>query len=110
MASANIIDLDNTSFANEISGDSGVVVVDFWAPWCMPCRMLAPTIESVAQKLSGKAKVCKVNVDNNHELSGRYGVQSIPTLIIFKSGQEEDRITGAVGESEILKRIEIHIA
>lgn len=70
------------------------VLVDFWAPWCAPCRMIAPTVEAVAQKFDGKAKVYKINVDENIETPGKYGVRGIPTLILFHNGQEVDRHVG----------------
>lgn len=78
-----------------------VALVDFWAPWCGPCRMVAPHVEAVAEKLDDEAAFLKVNVDDNQTLAERYGVMSIPTLVIFKDGQEAARIVGAQGQEAI---------
>lgn len=83
-----IKELDSTNFKEAIS--RGVVVVDFWAPWCMPCKVMHPVFESVAKDFEGKVQFCKVNVDEQQELAGQYGIQSIPTIMIFKDGYEVD--------------------
>ena len=89
-----IVDVSNADFA--ASNDSAVpVLADFWAPWCGPCRMVAPAVEKIAADLAGKLKVVKVNTDEQPELGARFGVQSIPTLILFEGGREKDRIIGA---------------
>lgn len=77
------------------------VLVDFWAPWCMPCRMLAPTIEEMAEEAQGRAYVGKINVDEEGELAMKYGVRSIPTLIIFRNGQEVERMVGVQDKEDI---------
>lgn len=77
------------------------VLVDFWAPWCMPCRMLAPTIEEMAKEAQGRAYVGKINVDEEGELAMKYGVRSIPTLIIFRNGQEVERMVGLQDKEDI---------
>jgi len=78
-----------------------VALVDFWAPWCGPCRMVAPNVEAVAEKMEGEATFLKVNVDDNGTLAERYGVMSIPTLVIFKDGAEAARMVGARGRADI---------
>ncbi|KRG11486.1 thioredoxin [Lederbergia galactosidilytica] len=80
------------NFASEIS--EGVVLVDFWAPWCGPCKMIAPVLEELDGELNGKAKIVKLDVDDNQETAGKYGVMSIPTLIVFKDGKEVDKTVG----------------
>jgi thioredoxin 1 len=76
-------------------------LVDFWAEWCAPCRMLSPTVDAIAQEYAGRANVVKVNVDDNPSTAARYGVRGIPTLIVFNNGQEAERIVGAVGKNAI---------
>ncbi|MFN0086483.1 MAG: thioredoxin [Blastocatellia bacterium] len=82
------------TWETEVLGSSQPVLVDFWAAWCGPCRMLAPTVEAVAEKFQGKAKVVKLNVDENVESPAKYGIRGIPTLILFKNGKEVDRHVG----------------
>jgi thioredoxin 2 len=103
-----IVDADKTSFDAEINA-SVPVVVDFWAPWCGPCRMIAPSLESLSRKHAGRLKVVRLNVDEAPELSGRYGVQGIPLLVLFEGGQERDRLVGAVPESKIESWIAPHL-
>jgi thioredoxin 1 len=78
------------------------VLVDFWAPWCGPCRMIAPAVDAVAEQYSGKAKVVKLNVDESQEIAGRYGVMSIPTLIIFKGGQKVGELVGGQNTKQVI--------
>jgi thioredoxin 1 len=81
-------------------------LVDFWAPWCFPCRMVAPTIEEVAKDYEGKVIVAKVNTDENGELAGSFGIQGIPTMILFKDGKEADRIVGAVPKKVLVSKLD----
>ncbi len=95
-----INDSDFDSFTGK-----GVVLVDFWAPWCGPCKMMGPILEEVAQKVTGSVKVGKINVDENTAAASEYGVQSIPTLIIFKDGNEVDRAVGVCAEDELISKL-----
>ena len=89
-----VAEVSDSNWEIEVMQSDRPVLVDFWAPWCGPCRMLAPTVEQVAEKFHGKAKVVKLNVDENIEVSGRYGIRGIPTLVLFNGGQEVDRHVG----------------
>lgn len=102
---ANVLEVNATNFDAEVLQSGTPVLVDFWAPWCGPCKALAPTLDAVSQELAGKVKVVKVNVDENQQLAVRYQVQSIPTLIIFKGGQQVDRIVGLVPRDELNRRL-----
>jgi thioredoxin 1 len=102
-------DTSDSSFENDVLKSDQPVLVDFWAAWCAPCRMLAPTVEAVAEKYSGNARVMKLNVDDNPSVSQRYGIKGIPTLILFKNGKEEERVVGATSEGAISRMIDKHI-
>jgi len=101
-------EVDKTNFEQEVLQSDIPVMVDFWAPWCVPCRIIAPLVERLAEQYAGRLKVAKLNVDENHELAIRYQVMSIPTLIFFKNGQAIDRIIGVPREPErvIVQKIE----
>jgi thioredoxin 1 len=89
-----VAEVTDANWESEVLRSDRPVLVDFWAAWCGPCRMLAPTVEQVAEKYLGKAKVVKLNVDENQDSPGRYGIRGIPTLILFNGGQEVDRQVG----------------
>ncbi|MGE0131645.1 MAG: thioredoxin [Blastocatellales bacterium] len=89
-----VAEVSDSNWASEVLESDKPVLVDFWAAWCGPCRMLAPTVEQVAEKYQGKAKVVKINVDENVESPAKYGIRGIPTLILFHRGQEVDRHVG----------------
>ena len=93
--------LKTSDFETEVLQSQVPVLVDFWAAWCGPCRLIAPHVEAISQEYAGKAKVFKVDVDAEADLAGRYGVMSIPTLLIFKDGQLADQIVGAVPKEQI---------
>ncbi len=101
MATDSIIELTDADFEQEVINSDTPVLVDFWAPWCGPCRMLAPIVEEIAEAYSGKIKVGKLNVDNNQETTVKFGIRSIPTLILFKDGKPLDQVIGAVPKSEL---------
>ena len=107
MSAAAAITLD--TFDRDVLQSDVPVLVDFWAPWCGPCRMVAPAVEEVASEFQGKAKVYKVNVDEQPEIAARYGVQSIPTLAIFKGGKVADQIVGAVPKTQIVQKLTNHV-
>ncbi|MCS7192507.1 MAG: thioredoxin [Armatimonadetes bacterium] len=98
--------VNKTNFEKEVLQSDIPVLVDFWAVWCVPCRMIAPIVERLAEKYAGKLKVAKLDVDENQEIAIRYQVMSIPTLLFFKNGQVVDRVIGAVGEPVITQKIE----
>jgi thioredoxin 2 len=103
-----IVDADKDSFDAEIAA-SVPVVVDFWAPWCGPCRMIAPSLENLSRKHAGRLKVVRLNVDEAPELSARHRVQGIPLLVLFEGGEERDRLVGAAPERQIEAWIEPHL-
>jgi thioredoxin 1 len=89
-----VLQLTDTNFKTEVLESSIPVLVDFWAPWCGPCRMLGPTIEELSREYDGKVKVCKLNTDESPETAGGFGISSIPTVLLFKNGQIVDRLVG----------------
>lgn len=91
----NVQELTNANFEAEALKSEIPVLIDFWAEWCGPCRMVAPTVAQLAEEYAGKVKVCKVNVDNAREVAAKYGIRSIPTLMLFKGGQVKDTLVGA---------------
>jgi len=103
-------EVKDENFKTNVLNSDKPVLVDFWAEWCGPCRMIAPTIEAVAEDFDGKADVFKMNVDDNMDIPQRYGVRGIPTLIIFNGGEEQERIVGAASKEAISRIIEKHIA
>ncbi len=104
--SENIFEINEANFKLEVKDANGLCLVDFWASWCGPCQMIGPVLENIADAQQGKIKVCKVNIDDNHRLAAELGIMSIPTMILFKDGTEQERIVGALGEAELTKRIE----
>jgi thioredoxin 1 len=98
------------NFESEVLQSNVPVLVDFWAAWCGPCRMVAPVVEEIASEYSGKLKVVKVDVDENQEISIRYNVQSIPTLMLFKNGAPVERLIGAYPKQSLLTKIQPHIS
>ncbi len=100
---AKYIELTNDNF--DATVNEGVALVDFWAPWCGPCRMIAPVIEELAEEYDGKAKICKVNTDEEQEIAVKFGIRSIPTLIFLKDGQVVDQIVGAQSKQVLADKL-----
>ena len=101
-----VLDVEDSNFEDEVLKSDLPVVVDFWAPWCGPCRMIAPVTEKLAGELEGKLKFCKLNVDENPQTAMKYQVMSIPLLLFFKGGQKVDESLGALPESMIRPKVE----
>ncbi|HEX8266517.1 MAG TPA: thioredoxin [Pyrinomonadaceae bacterium] len=102
-------EVNDTEFQSNVLSSDQPVLVDFWAAWCGPCRMIAPSVEAVAEQFNGKAKVFKMDVDNNMDTPSRFGIKGIPTLILFKGGQEQERVVGAVSRDAIARLIEKYV-
>lgn len=101
----NILTITDATFDEEVKGSETPVLVDFWAEWCGPCKLIAPTLEEIANEHAGKITIAKLNVDENLETSRRFDVMSIPTLILFKDGEAQLRIVGARGKSQLLQEL-----
>src|SRR5262245_65087201 len=108
--SENVREVSDGSFETDVLSSDRPVLVDFWAAWCAPCRMLAPTVEAIAEKYASTARVVKLNVDDNPSVSQRYGIKGIPSLILFKHGKEEERVVGATSKEAISRMIDKHIS
>ena len=109
MATENILTLTDDTFDEQIQNVEEPLLVDFWAEWCGPCKLLAPTIERISEEMIGRVRVAKVNVDDNGDLANRFGIRSIPTLMIFKGGRVVDQIVGNVPREQIRRVLEKHL-
>jgi thioredoxin 1 len=109
MAGQNIATFTDATFDQEVLRSDVPVLVDFWAEWCGPCRMMAPTIDTVANDYAGRLKVGKVDVDANGDTATRYNIRGIPTLLLFKGGRVVDQRVGAIGRSEVQKLLDAHV-
>ena len=101
-----VLDVTDQNFEEEVMKSTQPVLVDLWAPWCGPCRMVAPVVESLAKKYEGKFKFCRLNVDDNPKTAAKYSIMSIPTLLFFKDGNVVDTVIGAVQESALKPKID----
>jgi thioredoxin 1 len=105
MASINVLQLNDSNFDTEINKGALPILVDFWAPWCGPCRMIAPVLDKIADAMAGKAVVAKVNVDEAPGVASRFGVSSIPTLLFFKNGEVNGQVVGLQSEADLTSRL-----
>lgn len=101
-----IVTASDQTFSNETS--EGIVLADFWAPWCGPCKMIAPVLEEIDEEMDDKLKVVKLDVDENQETAGKYGVMSIPTLLLFKDGEVVDQVIGFQPKEQLVELINKH--
>lgn len=106
---AGTIKITDATFDAEVAKSDIPVLVDFWADWCGPCKMIAPVVEELAAELDGKLKFCKMNVDENSQTPAKFGVMSIPTLVVFQDGQEKDRIIGYHSADQLKQALEAYI-
>jgi thioredoxin len=109
MAGNNILEFTDSNFEQEVLKSDKPVLVDFWAEWCAPCRMVAPAVAAIAEEYATRAKVGKLNVDQNMNVTGRYSIRGIPTLLIFKGGQIQEQLVGATSKDVIAKLLEKHL-
>ncbi len=109
MAGANTLTFTDATFEQDVLSSEVPVLVDFWAEWCGPCRMMSPTVDAVASDYAGKVKVGKLNVDDNGGTAMRYNIRGIPTLLLFKGGKIVEQRVGAVGKSEVQKMLDAHL-
>src|SRR5437773_12505713 len=106
MENSTVIKLNESNFDREVTQDDKPVIVDFWADWCGPCKMIAPVLDEIAREKAGSVKVAKVNVDENQSLSLKFNIRAIPALLLFKGGQLCDQVTGVASKKDLLNRIE----
>ena len=110
MASQNVVTITTANFDQEVLKSAIPVLVDFWATWCGPCKMIAPILDELADEKAGKIKIGKVDVDGNQDLAGKYGIRAIPTLLLFKGGAVKEQMVGMVGKKDLEKRLAAHLA
>jgi thioredoxin 1 len=109
MANQHVVILSNSNFDQEVKQSTSPVLVDFWAEWCGPCKMIAPMLDEIAEEKAGKLKVGKVNVDENQDLATKFSIRAIPTLLLFKGGEVKETMVGAVGKKDLEKKIAAHV-
>ena len=107
--SDNVSTLSDATFDEEIAGSSEPILVDFWAEWCGPCKMIAPVLDEIADENPGKIRIAKLNVDDNPGIARRFDVMSIPTMIVFKDGQPDKRMVGAKGKGQLLQELSAYL-
>jgi thioredoxin 1 len=101
MASANIVTLTEANFSQEVVSAPGPVLVDFWAEWCGPCKMISPILDELAQEYDGRLKIGKINIDNEQGLASKHGIRAVPTLLVFKNGQVAEQIVGLKSKRDL---------
>jgi thioredoxin 1 len=106
---ANVLEITDANFQQEIAEGSGLSMVDFWAAWCGPCRLIAPSVEALADEYAGQVKVGKLDVDSNQETASKFNVRSIPTVLFFKDGKVVDQVVGAVPKPALEQKIRTHL-
>lgn len=109
MASERILTLNEDNFDEQVKKSEGPLLVDFWAAWCGPCKAIAPVLDQLAEEMNGQARVAKVNVDESGDLANRFGIRSIPTLVVFKKGKVVEQMVGAAPKEQIRRMLEKHL-
>jgi len=104
--SEGVMEVTAASWEKEVLNSSGLVMIDFWAVWCGPCRIIAPTVEELAKEYAGKVKILKLNTDDNPDIASKYKIMGIPTLMFFKNGQKVDQVVGAVPKPQLKAKID----
>jgi thioredoxin len=107
--SKEVLEVTDQSFEQEVLKSSQPVLVDFWAEWCAPCRIMGPAVQALAEKYAGAARVVKLNVDDNPAIAQRFGIKGIPTFIVFKDGKESERVVGAIAQDGLARLVEKYV-
>ena len=109
MASNKIVDITDQNFDEQVIQGTGLILVDFWAEWCGPCRLVAPILEEVAVAHEGQITIAKLNVDENRQIPARFSIRSIPTILFFKNGVQVEQVIGAVSKSVLMAKVKLHL-
>ncbi len=107
--SANVLSFTDANFQNEVLASESPVLVDFWAPWCGPCKLIAPTIEALAEEYAGKVRIGKLNTDDNPNMASTFNVSAIPTVMLFKGGEVVDKFVGVVNKAKLATSLDAHV-